>query len=62
MPALQPGGLGCGRAVAEVPSAIVATRLANAHAKSEQLAVFLISFVFIIVVSFCLSFSCRGLL
>jgi hypothetical protein len=39
-----------------VPSTIAATRLTNAHAKSEQLAMLLTSFVFIVVVSFCLSF------
>jgi H+/gluconate symporter-like permease len=51
---------GCGpsaaRAVSDVPSAIAATRLTNAHAKSEQLAMLLTSFVFIVVVSFSLSF------
>ena len=51
---------GCGpsaaRAVSDVPSAIAATRLTNAHAKSEQLAMLLTSFVFIVLVSFYLSF------
>jgi len=57
---------GCGpsaaRAVSDVPSAIAVTRLTNAHANSEQLVIILISFVFIIIASFCLSFSCFGLL
>jgi hypothetical protein len=53
MPTLQTRA-GAGPAVANVPSGTVAIRLANAHAKSEQLAIFLTSFVFIIVVSFCL--------
>src|SRR5438094_732277 len=57
---------GCGpssaRAAPEVPKAIAATRLTNAHANSEQLVIILISFVFIIIASFCLSFSCFGLL
>src|SRR5262249_21638722 len=43
-------------------SPIAAPRLTNAHAKSEQLAMLLTSFVFIFVVSLCLSFSCFGLL
>jgi len=43
------------RAVPDVPSAIAATRLTNAHAKSEQLAMLLTNFVFIVVVSFFLS-------
>jgi hypothetical protein len=57
---LQFGAPGAGAAVADVPSAMVAIRLANAHANSEQLAILLTSFVFMIVVSFCLIFSCCG--
>jgi hypothetical protein len=57
---LQFGAPGAGPAVADVPSAKVAIRLANAHANSEQLAILLTSFVFMIVVSFCLIFSCCG--
>src|SRR5438067_998449 len=53
---LQFAAPGAGPAVADVPSGTVATRLANAHAKSEQLAILLASFVFMIVVSFCLVF------
>jgi hypothetical protein len=53
---LQFGAPDAGAAVAGVPSAIVAARLANAHANSEQLAMVLTSFVFMIVVSFCLVF------
>jgi hypothetical protein len=59
---LQFGAPGAGAAVADVPSGTVAIRLANAHANSEQLAILLTSFVFIVVVSFRLSFSCCGLL
>jgi len=47
---------GCGpsaaRAVPDVPSAMAATKLTNAHAKSKELVMLLTSFVFIIVVSF----------
>ena len=50
---------GCGpsdaRAVPDVPSAMAATKLINAHAKSKELVMLLTSFVFIIVVSFFLS-------
>jgi hypothetical protein len=56
MPTLQTCA-GAGPAVADVPSAIAATRLTNAQARSEQLAMLLISFVFIVVVSFCFKFS-----
>jgi len=55
MPTLQTRA-GAGPAVADVPSGTVAIRLANAHANSEQLAILLTSFVFMIVVSFCLVF------
>ena len=50
------------RATPAVPSIVAAARLANAHAKSEQLVIIFISFVFIIIVSLCLRFSCFGLL
>jgi hypothetical protein len=53
---------GCGpsaaRAVSDVPTAIAATRLTNAHAKSEQLVMLLTNFVFISVIFF---FHCFGL-
>ncbi len=39
----------------EIDPFYAATRLTNAHAKSEQLAMLLTSFVFIVVVSFFLS-------
>jgi len=55
MPTLQTCASAAARAVSDVPSAIAATRLTNAHAKSEQLAIVLTSFVFIVVISFCLS-------
>jgi hypothetical protein len=52
---------GCGpsaaRAVSDVPTAIAATRLTNAHAKSEQLVMLLTNFVFISVIFF----HCFGL-
>jgi hypothetical protein len=53
---LQVSGASAARAVPDVPRAIAATRLTNAQAKHKQLVVFLSSFVFIVVVSFCLSF------
>jgi hypothetical protein len=43
-----------------VPTAIAATKLTNAHAKSEQLAMLLINFVFMIVF-FLISLFCFGL-
>ena len=52
---------GCGpsaaRAVSDVPTAIAATRLTNAHVKSEQLVMLLSNFVFISVIFF----HCFGL-
>jgi len=45
------------RAVSDVPTAIAATRLTNAHAKSEQLVMLLTNFVFISVIFF----HCFGL-
>jgi hypothetical protein len=58
---------GCGnravaRAVPDVPSAIAATKQPNAQVKARELIIVLVNFVFIVVVSFYLSFSCFGLL
>jgi hypothetical protein len=55
MPTLQTR-VSAARTVPDVPSAIAATRPTNAHANSEQLAMHLTNFVFMIVVSFCLVF------
>jgi len=49
------------RAVADVPGAIVAAKQTNAQAKAKELIVIFVNFVFIVLVSFCLSFSCYGL-
>ena len=51
---------GCGnravaRAVLDVPSAIAATRQPNAQVKARELIIVLVNFVFIVIVSFCLS-------
>jgi hypothetical protein len=56
MPALQPCGSGSGRAVADVPTAIVAAKHTNAQPTAKELIIVLVNFVFIVVVSFCLSF------
>jgi uncharacterized MAPEG superfamily protein len=50
------------RAVADVPGAIVAARQTNAQAKTRELIIVFVNFVFIVVVSFCLSSCCFGLL
>jgi len=50
MPTLQSlasAAVGC--AVADVPTAIVAIRLANAHANRKQLVILLSNFVFMII-------------
>jgi hypothetical protein len=51
---------GCGpsaaRAVPDVPSAIAATRLTNAHPKSKEAITRLTNFIFISLISFCLGF------
>jgi hypothetical protein len=44
------------RAVADVPGAIVAAKHTNAQAKARELIIIFVNFVFIVVVSFCLSF------
>ena len=50
------------RAVADVPGAIVAAKHTNAQAKARELIIIFVNFVFIVIVSFCLSFCCFGLL
>ena len=42
--------------VADVPTAITATRQTNAKVKAKELIMIFVNFVFIVVVSFCLSF------
>ena len=41
--------------VADVPTAITATRQTNAQVKAKELIMIFVNFVFIVVVSFCLS-------
>jgi hypothetical protein len=55
MPTLQTCGSGAGPAVADVPSVIVAAKHTNAQAKARELIIIFVNFVFIVVVSFCLS-------
>jgi t-SNARE complex subunit (syntaxin) len=43
------------RAVPDVPSAIAAAKHTNAQAKARELTIIFVNFVFIVVVSFCLS-------
>ena len=44
------------RAVVDVPGTIVAAKHTKAQAKARELIILFVNFVFIIVVSFCLSF------
>ena len=62
MPTLQTRVSAAAPAVADVPSAIVAAKHTNAQAKARELIIIFVNFVFIVIVSFCLSFSCFGLL
>jgi hypothetical protein len=57
IPALQTCA-GAGPAVADVPrpSAIATAKHTNAQAKARELIIVLVNFVFIVLVSFCLSF------
>ena len=48
------------RAVADVPGAIAAAKHTNAQAKARELIIIFVNFVFIVIVSFCLSFLCFG--
>jgi hypothetical protein len=45
-----------------VPGAIVAAKQTNAQARARELIIIFVNFVFIVVVFFCLSFCCVGLL
>ncbi|HEY0725048.1 MAG TPA: hypothetical protein VGD41_13845 [Pyrinomonadaceae bacterium] len=45
-----------GRAIADVPGAMVAAKQTNAQAMASELIVTFVNFVFIVIVSFCLSF------
>jgi hypothetical protein len=56
MPTLQTCASAAARAVPDVPGAITATRQTNAQVKARELIIILVNFVFIVVVSFCLSF------
>ncbi|PYL06930.1 MAG: hypothetical protein DME33_12295 [Verrucomicrobia bacterium] len=58
MPTLQTRASAAARAVVDVPgaSAIAAARHTNAQAKASELIIVFVNFVFIVVVSFCLSF------
>jgi len=56
MPTLQTCASAAARAGADVPGAITATRQTNAQAKDKELIMIFVNFVFIVVVSFCLSF------
>jgi len=58
---LQARASASARAVGDVPTAIAAIRLANAHANRKQLVMLLINFVFISIISFLISFSCFSL-
>jgi hypothetical protein len=56
MPTLQARSSVAARALADVPGAIVAAKHTNAPAKARELIIIFVNFVFIVVVSFCLSF------
>jgi hypothetical protein len=62
MPTLQSRASAAARAVADVPGAIVAAKHTNAQANAKELIMIFVNFVFIVIVSFCLSFCCFGLL
>src|SRR6266496_4720276 len=55
VPTLQTCASAAARAVADVPGAIVAAKHTNAQAKARELIIIFVNFVFIVVVSFCLS-------
>src|SRR5206468_3866446 len=58
MPTLQTCASAAARAVADVPgpSAIAAAKHTNPQEKARQLTIIFVNFVFIVIVSFCLSF------
>jgi len=45
----------------DVPGAIAATKHANAQVNAKELIIIFVNFVFIVIVSFCLFFSCLRL-
>jgi len=63
MPTLQTCASGAHPALADVtgPSAIAAAKHTNAQARAEELIIIFVNFVFIVVVSFCLSSVVFGL-
>jgi hypothetical protein len=62
MSTLQSRASAAARAVADVPGAIVAAKHTKAQANAKELIMIFVNFVFIGIVSFCLSFCCFGLL
>jgi hypothetical protein len=62
MPTLQTGASGTAPPSADVLGAIAAAKHTNAQAKAREVIMIFVNVVFIVVVSFCLSFSCYGLL
>jgi hypothetical protein len=56
MPAWHTRPSAAARAVVDVPGAIMATRHTNAQAKGRELIMIFVNFVFIVIVSFRLSF------
>ena len=55
MPILQTCVSAAARAVADVPGAIAAAKHTDAQAKAKELIRIFVNFVFIVVLSFCLS-------
>jgi hypothetical protein len=55
MPTLQPCASASGPAVADVPTVIAAAKHTDAQPKAKELIIIFVNFVFIVVVSFCLS-------
>ena len=56
MPTLQTCAPAAAPAVADVPGASAAAKHTNAQANARELIMIFVNFVFIVVVSFCLSF------
>src|SRR5207248_1711927 len=57
MPTLQTCASAAARAGADVPGAITATRQTNAQVKARELIMIFVNFLFIVVLSFCLTFA-----
>ena len=55
MPTLQTRASAAAPAVPDVPTAITAIRQTNAQVKARELIMIFVNFVFIVVLSFCLS-------